>query len=343
MKILVLRLSSLGDLILSTAVLEAISQQNKNAEIHWVTSLEYGTLLESHPLIHQVWCFDRKRSLISWIKFVRELEAQEFDVVFDLHRSLRTVIAKVVFKICSFFMFKEPVRWLSVKKEKLRQYGYFTFKKLWPKKLRPHSKIDLFLKPISQYYQEKAFGRPNLQHLTQNQSPLIHHENYYCVMPSSLWQAKQWSVDSYVKVITELKGSYPVILGTKKDLASLKLVEKLKTHQIDHFNAIDQWSIPKTAVALSGAKFYLGGDTGLSHLAESVGTRSIVLFGPTATDQGFGPWKKESLSVSSSLWCRPCGKDGRYCFRLNQKYLCQKKINPDLVIRKIHAHLPDHR
>jgi hypothetical protein len=73
-----------------------------------------------------------------------------------------------------------------------------------------------------------------------------------------------------------------------------------------------------------------------------------VLFGPTHPDAGFGPWMKSSKIFHSQLWCSPCGKDGRFCFRPgSQKYLCMQKISSAQVLselqkqehQKIESHL----
>jgi ADP-heptose:LPS heptosyltransferase len=94
--------------------------------------------------------------------------------------------------------------------------------------------------------------------------------------------------------------------------------------------------IADTAKILSQAEFYLGGDTGLMHLSESVGTPVLSLWGPTKSDMGFGPWHPKSIIFESNLWCRPCGKDGRFCFRLGKtRHLCQKLLLPEKISQAI--------
>jgi heptosyltransferase-2 len=73
----------------------------------------------------------------------------------------------------------------------------------------------------------------------------------------------------------------------------------------------------------------------LAHLAEALGTPAKVIFGPTTPDLGFGPWKKESQSIGYSLWCRPCGKDGRYCIQWTKRYRCLKELSPEVVFDQI--------
>jgi 3-deoxy-D-manno-octulosonic-acid transferase len=157
-------------------------------------------------------------------------------------------------------------------------------------------------------------------------------------MPSARWPGKQWPVSRFVDVIQSL-GAFPIVLGTGKDAASVELVSRLKTAGIPHFAA---WatgdgnpSLKRTASLLSHAQVYLGCDTGLGHLAEAVGARAITLFGPTTPALGFGPWRERSRAVEPSLWCRPCGKDGRFCFRPVRRYHCQTLLKPEQVLEAI--------
>jgi ADP-heptose:LPS heptosyltransferase len=88
-------------------------------------------------------------------------------------------------------------------------------------------------------------------------------------------------------------------------------------------------------VNLSQARFYFGGDTGLAHLAEAVGTPAYVLYGPTTPEMGFGPWRKQSFVFGADLWCRPCRGEGHYCFRISKKYLCQTKLTSQSVLEEL--------
>ena len=158
-------------------------------------------------------------------------------------------------------------------------------------------------------------------------------DTYLCVMPSSRWDGKKWPVENYFELLKTVK-YLPVILGSKNDPESLELVAKLSNAGIDYFSGVGIWSLAQTARVLSSSLGYLGGDTGLAHLAEAVGVPAKIVFGPTAPDMGFGPWMKGSSSIGLSLWCR-IGKDGRACFRVTQRYCCLKDLSVTAVLEKI--------
>ncbi len=334
-KRLFIRLSSLGDVILATSVLESVS--TSPAETHWLVKKEFAELLQGHPRIHRVWAYDKKTGLKGWIRLCDELAKEGFDDVFDLQSSIRTRLARRIWSGMP------APRWKRVSKERWKLVGYFIFKDLWPNALRPMAWIQRHGKLVTGGITPAA---PDLRHLISAPgSELPSHsllpvaaqsQGYYCVMPSSLWPAKAWPESSYLELIKKMpSGLHPVILGTASDEASRQLVQDLASARIPHTSGVGVWNLKQVARALAGARFYVGNDTGLSHLAESVGARAFVLFGPTTPEMGFGPSRDSSEAIGAELWCRPCGKDGRYCFRPVNRYLCMKNLSPEAVRDRI--------
>jgi ADP-heptose:LPS heptosyltransferase len=93
-----------------------------------------------------------------------------------------------------------------------------------------------------------------------------------------------------------------------------------------HRTILEENDFSATTSLMKEAAFYVGSDTGLAHLAEAVGTPSFMIFGPTRPDLGFGPWHQQSGSIHAEVWCSPCSKDGRHCYRYQDRYACLKKI-----------------
>jgi ADP-heptose:LPS heptosyltransferase len=99
---------------------------------------------------------------------------------------------------------------------------------------------------------------------------------------------------------------------------------------------VGRWPLEQVAGVLGGAIAYLGNDTGLAHLAEAVGVPALVIYGPTSPRMGFGPWRPESAAIElETLGCRPCGKDGRRCYRLGEPYLCLKGLGAQQVTARL--------
>ncbi|MGE0614726.1 MAG: glycosyltransferase family 9 protein [Bacteriovoracia bacterium] len=325
-------------MILSTAALGTAAVRQSDA--HWLTRKEYASLLESHPALSRVWAFDRARGLLGWVVLSSELFSQGYDTIYDLQGSLRTRLMRVLFFLLGLFKTARAPRWRSYRKPRLKAYGYYLFKRRWPKAWRPGQRVAEFSRAVGGTGEE----RPDLRYLfaklpTGWDLPAELREGgrpkrYLAVMPDSLWEGKRWSIDFYVDWLRAHGGvdfGLPVVLGTKNDVFSRTLVERLADAQIPHYSGVDRFTWAETAAILGGAQAYVGGDTGLAHLAEAVGTPALVIFGPTAADAGFGPWRAGSQAIGSSLGCRPCGKDGRYCYRFWNRHQCMKEVSPSQV------------
>ena len=335
-KRLILRLSSLGDVILATSSLQT-SQSSRTFD--WVILKDYADLIQHHPQIQHLWAYDRGSGFQGWVQLCRQLWEARYDEVCDLHGSLRTQLMRLLFLSWSFRERRAMPLWSGISKERHRLLPYYILKAFWPKALRPSPWVVRAAKLVGGTGQE----RPNLAHLLSSPDVPMgawSGKKYICVMPSSHWKGKKWPVDHYHRVLQQLS-YFPVILGAKTDAESFELCRKLQAAGIPHFSGVGLWNLRQTAQILKGSQGYLGGDTGIAHLAEAVGVPAKVIFGPTQPDMGFGPWRSDSQAIGSSLWCRPCGKDGRACFRVSQKFLCLKTLSPEVVLKAMDNPGPD--
>lgn len=334
---LVIRLSSLGDVIQASSALSVL-----DGPVDWVVAREFAGVLRGHPSIRHLWEFDRSEGLRGWWRLCRQLKARGYAQALDLHGSLRSRLARWFFRILP----GPSVPWRRIRKYRFRLTGFYIFKKAWPRRWLPPAKVAEF----SRVAGGSDRGRPDLTFLARTPEARAALElareqtspqgDYYCVMPASRWSSKQWPVRRYVELIQTLSQSQPqlgrpVILGTGKDGASRELVALLRAEGLPFVDGVGRWTLSEAAGVLSAAKAYLGSDTGLAHLSEALGVRAWVIFGPTVPEMGFGPWREESVSVGKDLWCRPCGKDGRNCHRISQRHACLKELKAHEVLASL--------
>jgi ADP-heptose:LPS heptosyltransferase len=355
-KRLAIRLSSLGDVILASAALEVPRRTGERWD--WLTLPEYASLLEGHPGVGKVWTFDRKSGLAGWIRLAQELYRAEYDVILDLHRSHRTRVLKLCFRVLLFARSTRrrlPNRaggarhrtiWKTVSKQRFRLYGYFLFKAVWPKAWRP----ERWVVRHALIAGGTGAERPDLTHLVESglRSSTVEgllgtmgQRDFLCVMPGARWDGKKWPVARF-RALLERLGMSVVVLGSKDDSESHALVAALETLRREGQlaeSAVGRLSFKETAAVLSRSVGFVGNDTGLAHLAEAVGVPVLVSFGPTAPDMGFGPWRERSAALRSSLWCSPCGKDGRYCFRVKNRYQCLQSLDAERAFAQVPAWL----
>lgn len=348
MRVLAFRLSSLGDVLLSTAFLENLP---KEAQVDWVVASDFAFVLRGHPGIRRLWVFDRKSGFRGWMRLVAQLGREGYDVRVDLHRTIRTRIAFLYFFITECLTPDRP-RSVFISKERVRSLLLFCLKRLVPSALRPTPYWRRFAEagrrtvlggvPSSTEPLKLPSFVPCLEKLPFQEAAVLEHYRvstgtYYAVMPSSRWPAKEWGSERFFKLILELQslGCTPLLLGREGDASSMRLRHLLSEQKIDFRDALREPDFLKTAVLLKNARFYVGCDTGLSHLAEGVGCPAVVVFGPTRPELGFGPCRPRSRSVSIPIACAPCSKDGRICFRLTDRNACMKNLREEPVIRAI--------
>jgi len=331
-KRLFIRLSSLGDLILCSSALQVVSSFQRQSD--WITSEEFAPLLEGHPRLGRVWRFRRKDGFFAWIHLCRDLYSQGYDEVIDLHRSLRSTLLLGLFFLWSLRDLRMPPRIQRLSKSRWRLWGYFVFKRLWPAGLRPSPLVVR----ASLAAGGNGAGRPDLRHLLlQGSASDSISEPYFCLMPGSLWEGKRYPVSGFAEIAARLHRSLgwtPVVLGSSKDSESIELCKRLESEGVRAVSGVNRWNLSEVAAVLARAKLYVGNDTGLSHLAEAVGTPAHVIFGPTVPGMGFCPWRSESVAYGDPLWCRPCGLDGRYCFRVSDRYRCMRDLEASQILSR---------
>lgn len=322
-RICILRLSSLGDVVLATSVLNALPADQR---VDWVVSRAFAPVLESHPRIHRLWIFDPASGRAGWRALVQELFLAGYTDIWDLHGSLRTRLARFWFWLWGLSAAERPT-WRCVKKARWRRRGYAVFKSLWPISLRPSPWREVFCRTVGLSGHD---AKPMLPDFEKRPRPGDLPSRFFCVMPASRWPGKQWPAENFADLAARLAPEFgtPVILGTDNDEASQDLVQVLSARGVPHFNGVGRWGLPDVGRVLSESTAYLGCDTGLAHMAEAVGTRAFVVFGPNRADMGFGPWRAESRVLErKNLWCRPCGKDGRNCHRLLARHVCLRGLS----------------
>jgi ADP-heptose:LPS heptosyltransferase len=341
-RILVLRLSSFGDVVLACSVLPALKSLYPESEITFVTSAEYVGLFKNNPYISRVIGFDKNSGLKGWVRLCVSLWSQRFDRVFDFHNSLRTLICRLIFILKGLGNYfkrdsvSPPISWKKISKERLRLFIYYVLKRKVPEYLRPRSLIFRFFNLVSFSGQIQT----NLLYLLDSESEFEFKKwdlkkPYLCVMPSSKWSGKEWSLESHLDVLKRRSESV-VIMGKSTDQMSYKMYLNLKSdplfqgnRRVYFFN--HQVSYSLFAHILRNSVGFYGVDTGFFHFAEALKVPSLMIMGPTEKGLGYPPVNPSSRVVELDMFCRPCSKNGQFCYRFWESRACLKNISPDRV------------
>lgn len=298
MKILVVRFSSIGDIVLTTPILRCIKQQLKDVELHYVTKHNFLSVIENNIYVDKI--FTIKDSLKDVIP---QLKKENYDYVVDLHHNIRTLKLKTALGKKSF-----------------------SFNKLnWEKFLIVNFKINKLpnIHIVDRYFETvQSLGVKNdgkgLDYFIGEKDeidipstlPTLFHEDYNALVVGGSYFTKQIPINKLKEICT--KSSLPlVLLGGKEDAAIAEQVYQL--HKNKTINLCGKLNLNQSASIIQQANKVITSDTGLMHIAAAFKKDIISLWGNTIPKFGMGPYlagKDSQILEVKGLSCRPCSKLG---------------------------------
>ena len=347
-KILIIRFSALGDLVLTTPIFRELKRIFPHAQITVLTSTGDGSVLNNNPHIDNFIWHKRRESYNELNKLIKKLQKENFDIVYDAHRSLRSIW--IVWHLNIFRLHTKPNVWLINKRSWQRSF-LINFKINFLKNTlsqRMHLLLPLQMKTglILNNHTELF---PNINIINRidiflKKNHLLH-KKYIAIGPSASYPLKRWPLENFNELISKLiKVNLPVVLvGGENETENTKLEQDFYGKVI---NAAGQFSSLESAELLRHARVVVTNDTSISHLAEAMQTPAIVFFGPTVREFGYSPFLKESklMETEEKLVCRPCSRDGRGSCSNPEKLRCLTSITPEMVfsiITKLYDHNSD--
>jgi len=320
-KILIIRFSSIGDIILATSPLRTIRKKFPNAQIHFLTLDDFAPILEFHPDIDRLILLGKNKSIIDLLRFSDYIRKQNFTIIFDLHNSLRS----------NFITLRANTDIFQLKKPRWNRFILFQFHiNQFSDDFSTMKMYHTFLGDIWQEGDEI----PNTSLIVTNHEKrmareFINYDDYLVIIPGAAWEQKQWSADKYNDLIKQL-GKPVALLGGKKDKICFEIAKKESTV----VNLAGKTSLRQALAILSNSSHVIGSDTGLTHAAEALNISVTMILGPTSTQTGAGVHLKKSVHLEKNIWCRPCSQNGkRPCYRKTQ--ICMESISVPEVLHSL--------
>ena len=315
-KILVVRLSSLGDVLLTTPVLRALKNKFPSSEIHFLVKPQFTDAVRSNPHISKIIEYDTSNIF----ETKKNIKSQNFKIILDLQNNFRSrQITRFVHS--KKYRFNKPAlkKWLFVK-----------------------FKINFLkdFKKIPQRYAESMEGllldSKGLElFIPNNIKPVLKDgKNYIGFCPGSQHKTKRWPKNYFIELGNMLvKNDFEVILFGGKD--DKILCEEISNAIAGSINLQNDNNLFQTAAEMKKCKVVVSNDTGLMHVATAMDVWVIAVFGSSVKEFGFVPYSIKSLILeNNSLNCRPCSHIGKSeCPKVHFK--CMKDITPRLVFDKV--------
>ena len=306
-KFLILRFSSIGDIVLTTPVTRCIKTQYPNAVLHFATKESFKVLVENNPYIDQYHLLGKSLN-----KFIQSLQTENFDYIIDLHNNLRTSIIKMrLFSVKSFSFDKLNLRkWLLVNL-KINQMPNVHI-------------VERYLETV------KSLGIKNdlngLDFFIPEKDKVQINVTYVAYAIGGQYNTKKLPINRIINVCQKINGKI-MILGGKVDRPAAEEIEKALGDKI--INACGKYNLNQSASLVQQAEYIITHDTGLMHIASALKKKVISIWGNTVPEFGMYPYLTAfSIIENKEISCRPCSKIG-YAKCPKRHFKCMNELNLD--------------
>lgn len=298
-KILIIRFSSIGDIVLTTPIIRCLKQQLHDCELHFAVKKSFSSIILANPHIDKVHILDKNEK-----EFLAQLKSENFDVVVDLHHNIRSAKIKFLLRAKSH-----------------------TFKKLnFQKFLLTQFKINVLPNKhiVDRYFEAtKSLGISNdgagCDFFISEDTLLgvetecfIREKSPIAIAIGSKHFTKQIPLEKIIELIKNTTQNF-LLLGGREDFSKASSIYEIFPNRV--MNLCGQLSLEESALALQKCGTIITPDTGLMHIAAALNLNVISVWGNTVPDFGMYPYMPESpekykILEIKNLHCRPCSKLG---------------------------------
>lgn len=300
-KILIVRFSSIGDIVLTFPVVTAIKSMYPDCSVDYATKQSFQTLLEACPQIDSV--FTLKNSLHA---LRQELNLSQYDAILDLHNNLRT---RILLRFYLTNVFRFP-------KKHLQKWLLTTFQ-IFPKKSQ--HVVERYLSTLSAVLPDWQTEQFSYKYEIPQQALFdiqarfeLAPKSYLAIAIGAQFGTKRLPTDLLIALIKKIKDPV-LLLGAKEDQIVAQTIQENCVNQVV-CSAVGQTSIHESAWLVKNANGLLTHDTGLMHIGAAFSLPLYVVWGNTIKDFGMYPYRLNQAEVFhfevADLSCRPCSKIG---------------------------------
>lgn len=295
-KVLLIRFSSIGDIVLTTPVVRAIKQQMPGVTLHVATKQSYASLYEANPHVDQVFALED-----SLLDLVAQLRKERYDFVVDLHNNLRTRIIKTL-------LMRPSAAFPKLNKEK---YWMVRFKKDILPRVHIVERYFEAAKPLGVKNDGLGLEYYIRQPYPSDQLPNPWNKGYIAFAIGAQHATKRLPVERLIEVCAAQKRPIILLGGKEEYNDGVQVADALQFSGPPILNLCGQLSLDQSADLVRQSEWVISHDTGLMHIAAAFHKRIRVFWGSTIPEFGMYPYLTEHENVEvKGLTCRPCSKIG---------------------------------
>jgi len=332
-KILVIRFSSLGDVILTTPLLKILKQNYPGARIDYCTKAACSEVLQFNPNVDRLIPIDDNLDFNGLKNLKRLIRDNSYDLIIDAHNNLRT------FYLRRFIGTKT----LKFKKYSLRKFLLVNFKINLMKNLPPI--IERYIGTVSPLLRgvdlpdfKSVKGRGVLPEIYTDDSSKQKVDNLFkelnvpaalkliCIIPSAKHFTKIYPPEYYAEIINKSENCSFLLAGKGTDKKNIDIIKSKTGSNV--YDLCDKLSVLQLAEVMKKCSLVISGDTGPMHIAEALNIPLNMIAGSSVKEFGFYPQSQNSTVIENNgLACRPCSHIGRSECPLTH-FKCMRELKP---------------
>ncbi|SOD91826.1 glycosyltransferase family 9 protein [Spirosoma fluviale] len=312
MKILILRFSSIGDIVLTTPVIRCLKQQLDGVDIHYCTKRRYQSLVAHNPYIDKCHYLDDSLPTL-----IRQLRQERYDLIVDLHTNLRTRLIKDLL----------GVRSLTFNKINILKWLYVRFKLQVMPSVHVVDRYLNTVLPLGVVNDGRGLDYfiPAEDQQPTTQLPYTHQSSYIAYALGGQHATKRLPINRMIELCRKIDKPI-VLLGDEHDREAAELIRQELGDSLI-YNTCGLLTLNQSALLLQKAEMVYSHDTGLMHIAAAFKKPIVSIWGSTTPQLGMYPYKTRHLIIeNTTLNCRPCSKIGHDQCPLGH-YRCMNDLN----------------
>lgn len=336
-KFLIIRLSSIGDVILTSPLVRQLRERFPAAQIDFLIRREYAELVRYNPHLSNILELDVRGGRAELKMMKTRLREAGYNAILDLHGNFRSVFLRS-------FPNRPPV--YKIRKNQFPRFLLVKFKINLYRRLYGHplSAAEKYLRAAAPLGLSPGDLRTEL-HLPAEAEKKgeavwqeLSRENFRVAMaPGARHFTKRWPAPYYAELIRALyekRGWRTLLVGGPDELQTIKEIQRRTGNEIQQSRA-GELSLLETFAVMRRAPLFISNDSGLMHAAAAFRIPQIAIFGSTVQELGFFPLNPNARVLENAgLGCRPCSHIGRASCPKGH-FKCMQEITPARVMEEI--------
>jgi heptosyltransferase-2 len=325
-KILIIQTASIGDVILSTPLIEKLHSFYPKDSIDILVKNGMEGLFINHPFLHNVIVWNKARHKYwHFIKVLAKVRKEKYDRVINVQRFALTGLLTT---------FSGAKKRIGFSKNPFSMFFTTSIPHVFTKDMHEVKRNLLLIEALTDFFMVK----PRLYPSTEDNSKTIGYKSgtYYTISPASLWFTKQYPIEKWVEFIQYFPAETKIyLLGSRNDSTLCKEIIR-QSGKLGCIDLSGQLSFLESASLMKDARMNFTNDSAPMHIASAMNAPVTAIYCSTVPRFGFGPLSDDSriIEIANDLYCRPCGIHG-YHSCPEKHFNCAFQIDVNQLITRL--------